>query len=105
MGAPCTTKKSIEVYRDKVGLIMVDRLLEKLNSDRQELNSDPLLTEVMDNLKIEYRRNLDRRVNILRTHFKKKEDGKKQMERKQQAVLRELQLAVARQHLHLSLQD
>ena len=32
-GAPCNTKKSIEVYRDKVGLIMVDRLLEKLNSD------------------------------------------------------------------------
>ena len=100
-GGPIPTNKVTEVYRDKVGLIMVDRLLEKLNSDRQELNSDPLLTEVMDNLKIEYRRDLDRRVNILRTHFKKKEDGKKQMERKQQAVLRELQLAVARKNCNI----
>ena len=83
------TNKSTEEYRDRVGAIMLDKLLK-------ELNSDSLLTEVMDKLKIDYRRDLDRRADNLRTHFKKKEDGKKQMVKKQQAVLRELQLAIAR---------
>ena len=87
--APSQTKKPTEYYRTRVGIIMVDRLMEKLN----DIDA---LTKVLENLKVEHDAHIDRRVGNLRSHFTKKEAGKEEMMRKQTAVLRELQLAVAR---------
>ena len=82
-------RQRTEYYRDKVGIIMVDRLLKKLN----DIDA---VTEVLEKLQIEYDPHITRRVGNLRSHFVKKEAGKEEMLRKQMAVLRELQLAVAR---------
>ena len=82
-------RQRTEYYRDKVGIIMVDRLLKKLN----DIDA---VTEILEKLQVECPRELSRRVTKLRSHFIKKEAGKEEMLRKQMAVLRELQLAVAR---------
>ena len=86
--APSQTKKPTEYYRTRVGIIMVNRLIKKLN----DIDA---LTKVLENLKVKCRRDLSRRPDNLRSYFTKKEDGKEEMMRKQMAVLRELQLAVA----------
>ena len=88
-GTATQTRKPTEYYRTRVGIIMLDRLLKKLN----DIDA---LTKVLENLKVEYRRDLSRRPDNLRSHFTKKEAGKEEMMGKQMAVLRELQLAVAR---------
>jgi len=88
-GSPSQSKQTTDYYRTRVGIIMVDRLLSKLN------NIDAL-TKVLEKFNVDYCRNLSRRPDKLRSYFSKKEAGKEEMMRKQTAVLRELQLAVAR---------
>ena len=82
-------RQRIEYYRTRVGIIMVDRLMKKLN----DIDA---LTKVLEKLNVDYCRSLSRRADKLRSHFTKKEAGKEEMMRKQMAVLRELQVAVAR---------
>ena len=88
-GTASQSRKPTDYYRTRVGIIMVNRLILKLN------NID-VLTTVLENLKVDFCRNLSRRPDKLRSYFSKKEAGKEEMMRKQTAVLRELQLAVAR---------
>ena len=88
-GTPSHSRQPTDYYRTRVGIIMVERLLQKLN------NIDAL-TKVLENLNVDYCRSLSRRADRLRSYFTKKEAGKEEMMRKQMAVLRELQVAVAR---------
>ena len=71
-GAPSQSKQTTDYYRTKVGIIMVNRLIQKLN------NID-VLTTVLENLKVDYRRDLTRRADNLRSYFTKKEAGKEEM--------------------------
>ena len=78
-GVPPPSNHRVDYYRDKVAMVMVNSLLDKLDPDQ--------VTEILDRLNVEYRRNLDRRANNLRSHFKSKEANDEQTQRKQHNML------------------
>ena len=78
-GVPPPSNQRVDYYRDKVAMVMVNSLLDKLDPDQ--------VTEILDRLNVEYRRDLDRRANNLRSHFKRKEANNEQTKRKQHNML------------------
>ena len=77
--SPCHSNKSTAEYRAKVGMIMVDNLLGKLNPDQ--------VTEVLVRLNVNYVQHKTRRADNLRSHFKKKEATDELLKSKQHNVL------------------
>ena len=77
--SPCHTNKSTAIYRDKVGMIMVNNLLDKLDLDQ--------VTEVLVRLNYDYNKHITRRSDNLRTHFRRKEANDEQTKFKQHNML------------------
>ena len=61
------------------GMVTVNSLLDKLDPDQ--------VTEILDRLNVEYRRDPDRRVNNLCSHFRRKEANDEQAKFKQHNIL------------------
>merc|ERR1712004_663900 len=90
---PSEAKKHTDLYRDKVGVIMLKKILKQIPLAEHRAAA---VTHVMRKLNIKYRSNLERREKNLITEFCRKEVGKEEMLKKQVNILRELQLIVSR---------
>ena len=78
-GVPPPAGQRVSYYRDKVGMVMVNNLLDKLNPDQ--------VTEVLVRLNYDYANHITRRANNLRSHFKRTEANDEQTRQKQHNML------------------